>query len=250
MTAISNYLENKVLDHFLRGSALSAPNIWASLYTASAADDDSGPEVSGNEYARLAVSAWDAAASRQIASTNVATFAPASGGNWGTISHFGLHDTSSGGNLLWYGALDSTVVVQDGDIFEFGAGGLIVGIGGDISTYAANAFLDHVFGNSTLAAPTPWVSLHSADPGLTGASEYTTALAPEYVRVQVATWDAPVGGATENTNAFTNYVGEAPFFGIWDASTSGNFLFGGNATDSTTETGQNIIAGALDVVVT
>ena len=39
----------------------------------------------------------------------------ASGGNWGTITHFGIFDAASSGNLLYHGALADDKVIENGD---------------------------------------------------------------------------------------------------------------------------------------
>ena len=55
MSAASDYLENKVLDHTLATTAYTAPSaVYVGLYTSSPGDDDSGTEVSGGSYARQA----------------------------------------------------------------------------------------------------------------------------------------------------------------------------------------------------
>lgn len=99
-----------------------------------------------------------------------------------------------------------------------------------LSNYAENAILDHVFGPTPLAAPAGrYVSLHSADPGETGASELATANG--YAR-QAAAFDAAAAGVTQNNGAvtFTNTGSAwsaATHFGVWDAVSGGNFLGGG-----------------------
>jgi hypothetical protein len=53
--------------------------------------------------------------------TGVVTFPTASGGNWGTITHMGIFDASTVGNLLFHGALTTTRIVNDTDTIEFAA---------------------------------------------------------------------------------------------------------------------------------
>ena len=127
MSTKSNYLEKKVLDHVLGTSAMSSPTVYLSLYTSNPAEDDSGTELSGNGYARQAVSF--ATATTQSGGSNdgkgkalgptAAKDFTANGGNWGTVTHFGLHDNSSGGNLLYFGALTEDKLIEDGDTLRF-----------------------------------------------------------------------------------------------------------------------------------
>ena len=112
--AKSNYLENKVIDHFLGTSSTSAPsNVYMGLFTSNPTDANSGTEVSGNGYSRQVIT-FNAASSGSATNSSAETFT-ASGGNWGTITHFGIFDASTSGNLLYHGALTDDKVIEDGD---------------------------------------------------------------------------------------------------------------------------------------
>ena len=99
---------------------MTSPTVYLSLYTSNPAEDDSGTELSGNGYARQSVS-FNAASSGAGSATGptAAKDFTASGGNWGTVTHFGLHDASSSGNLLYYGALSEDKLIEDGDTLRF-----------------------------------------------------------------------------------------------------------------------------------
>lgn len=142
MAALSDYLENKLIDHLLRATAYTAPaNTYVGLLTAAPSDAGGGTEVSGGSYARVSVasgtSAWTATqggtsgASSGTGGTtsNAATinFATPSAG-WGTVTHFGVYDASTGGNLLFYGALTASKVINSGDSVSFAAGALTLQI--------------------------------------------------------------------------------------------------------------------------
>jgi len=96
----------------------------------------------------------------------------------------------------------------------------------DKSTYWRNAVIDTMTtGGSGITAITPYVSLHTADPGLTGASEVTGG---SYAR-QTVTFSAASSGATANTAAvtFTDMPSATiTHVGLWDSLSSGNFLYG------------------------
>ena len=97
---MSDYLELKFLDHFTGRSATSAPSaVYVALSTGSFGDDNSGTELSGNNYSRKAVTF--AAASGGSISSNAAVEFDAATGSFGSVSHFGIFDASSGGNLLF-----------------------------------------------------------------------------------------------------------------------------------------------------
>jgi hypothetical protein len=129
MGSFGNYLENKVLDHVFGKAAYTAPTIYVALSTADPTDDGSGmAEPSGNGYARVQTAAadWDAASGGALDNANAIEFPQASGGSWGTITHFALFDASSGGNMLAHAALSAPKTIGDGDTARFSAGALDV----------------------------------------------------------------------------------------------------------------------------
>lgn len=122
MAALSDYLENALLNHILRAVIYTSPsNLYLGLFNASPADDDSATEVSGFGYAREEVT-FAAASGGSISNDAQIDFGAPSGGDWGTVSHFGLYDASSGGNLLIHGSLTTAKVTADGDPFFYEIG--------------------------------------------------------------------------------------------------------------------------------
>lgn len=126
MTAFSDYLENELLDHTLGGAAYLSPAfVYVGLATSSFADDNSGAgEISGGAYARKAASF--AAASSGSCSTDTTITWDTATADWGTITHFGIFDASTAGNLLYHGALTASKVISNGDTFEIQSGNLTV----------------------------------------------------------------------------------------------------------------------------
>lgn len=123
MSAMSDYLENKVLDHILGTTAYTQPTtVYLGLSTATFGDDNSGTELSGSGYARQSV-AFDAASSGTADNSAVIEF-PAATGSWGTITHFGVFDALTGGNLLVHGAFTTSKTIASGDIVRISAGDL------------------------------------------------------------------------------------------------------------------------------
>ena len=95
-----------------------------------------------------------------------------------------------------------------------------------ISNYLENKVLDKVFRNTDFTVTTLHVSLHTAAVGETGANEVTGG---SYAR-QTATFDVAASGATANSGALNFTLMPAVTitdFGIWDAASVGNFLWGG-----------------------
>ena len=121
MSAMSDYLENEILDHILGTGAYTMPTtVYVGLSTGSFNDDNSGTELTGNGYARVSIS-FGAAASG-TASNDAAVEFSAATGSWGTVSHFGLFNASSAGNLLIHGALTASKVIETGDILKIAIG--------------------------------------------------------------------------------------------------------------------------------
>lgn len=130
MSAMSDYLENKLVDHIFRAQSFSAPaTLYVALFTAAPSDSGGGTEVSGGSYARASVtsslanwagtqSAGSTTASSgtggQTSNNGAITF-PSPTGNWGTVTHFGIFDAASSGNLLFHGALTASKTINSGD---------------------------------------------------------------------------------------------------------------------------------------
>jgi hypothetical protein len=141
MSAFSDYLENKLVDHILRNTAYTMPTtIYVGLYTAAPSDSGGGTEVQGGSYARVQVgpstTAWTATqggtagassgTGGQTANAADITF-PSPTANWGLVTHFGLLDALTTGNLLFHAALTSSKVVNSGDAApKFLAGALTI----------------------------------------------------------------------------------------------------------------------------
>lgn len=123
MSAFSNYLENELLDHTLGVGSFTMPaTIYLAIFTTDPTDAASGTEVSGSGYARQAVTF--AAASGGTTSNSSAETFTASGGNFGTVTHFGLFDALTTGNLLYHGALTTPRTINDGESLVFAIGDL------------------------------------------------------------------------------------------------------------------------------
>ena len=120
---MSNFLENEILDHILRNSAYTpSSTVYIGLSTGSFGDDNSGTELSGNGYTRKSI-AFDAASGGVSDNTSNVDFDAATG-SWGSVSHFGLFDASTSGNLLIHGAFSAAKTVSTGDILRIAAGEL------------------------------------------------------------------------------------------------------------------------------
>lgn len=140
MAALTDFLENKLLDWLLRGQAIGITGasaaagtgptaVFVGLLTAAPSDTGGGTEVTGGSYARVSVSSslanWagtQAAASTTASSGTSGTTSnngtitfPAPTATWGVVTHMGIWDASTGGNLLIYSALTTSKTINNGD---------------------------------------------------------------------------------------------------------------------------------------
>jgi hypothetical protein len=140
MTAMSNTLENKLIDWFFRAQAIGITGataaagtgpatLYIGLFTATPSDTGGGTEVSGGAYARVAVTssmvnwAGTQAAASTVASSgtggttsnNAAITFPIPSANWGTANSFGIFDAATTGNLLFWGPLTVNRTISLGD---------------------------------------------------------------------------------------------------------------------------------------
>ena len=128
MAGKSDYLENKFLDHVLRNTAYTQPaTVYVGLYLDGFPPTDAGggTEVSGNAYARKAV-AFGAAAGGVASNTGVITFDTPTPSGWGTVSHIGIFDAASAGNLLYWAPLSVSRLVSAGEPPFFAIGAITV----------------------------------------------------------------------------------------------------------------------------
>ena len=122
---LSNYLENKVIDHFLGTTAYTMPTtVYIALYTAAPNDAGGGTEATGGSYARQ-ISTFSAASGGATSNATNVDFPsmPAS-----TIVAIGVHDALTAGNLLVWGTLSSNKALDAGDTLRIATGDLDISI--------------------------------------------------------------------------------------------------------------------------
>ena len=136
MTAASNYLENKVLDHVLRVSAYTQPSsLYLALFTNTSANAAANLEngtltdevsTSSTAYVRKAVT-FASASSGTSATSSTVTFDAATA-SWGTITHVAIMDASTSGNVLFWGAVTTSKQIDTGDTFQVTSGNLTISL--------------------------------------------------------------------------------------------------------------------------
>jgi hypothetical protein len=125
MAEMSNYLENALINATLRATTFTSPaTVYVGLYTADPTDAGTGTEVSGGSYARQSVTFG--APSNGVSTNSAAVEFPQCTSTWGTVSHIGILDASTSGNLYYHTALDSSKTIETGDVFKIAIGNLSV----------------------------------------------------------------------------------------------------------------------------
>lgn len=128
---------------------------------------------------------------------------------------------------------------------------------GGFADYLENKLLDHIFTDGAYTPPaTLYVALSTTTPTDAGANFTEPANAYARVATVAADWSASSGGSKTNTGALTfptasGSWGTITYFGIYDASTSGNLLIWGALTAPVAvSTGQTPVFNASALVIT
>lgn len=122
---LSDYLENKLLDHFLGTTTYTKPTtVYIGLYTVVPTDAGGGTQVTGGSYARQTAT-FSAAASGTTSNTANIDFAgmPAA-----TTVAIGVFDALTAGNLLLWGTLTANKTTDAGDTLRIATGDLDISI--------------------------------------------------------------------------------------------------------------------------
>lgn len=120
MGDMSDYLKNEWRKHIFRTGSFTKPTaLYYGLYTAAPTDAGGGTEVTGGSYARVNLAPLDAnydahATAGRTRNQSTITF-PSPTAAWGTVTHMGVFDASTAGNLLFWKALNTPRVINNGD---------------------------------------------------------------------------------------------------------------------------------------
>ena len=140
MSAASNYLENKLLDHTLRGAAgaYTAPTtLYVALFLNTSGQAATNLEANAtsdevttngtNGYIRKAITFNPASNGTSVSAATV-TFDPCLLVNWGTITHVAIMDAVTAGNVIFWGGVTSPKTIEVGDTFQITAGSLTISL--------------------------------------------------------------------------------------------------------------------------
>ncbi len=126
MAQMSDYLESKLIDHVFRNIGFITPGIiHVALYATDPTDSDIGTELEATTspgYVRQTVHIG--ADTGGVALNDIEVLFPAATGDWVNITHIGIRDESTGGNLLMHKILSAPVSVLDTNNFRIPIGDL------------------------------------------------------------------------------------------------------------------------------
>lgn len=240
MTGLSNYAENELLDHVLGGADYSRPaTLYLKLYSA-APDFETG---SGGTEITLP-SDWTItnnstnfpAASGRSKSNGVVLNGPTPSTDLGVAVAFGLWDAASSGNFLGGNTFTVSKTLKANRPIFIKAGEMVLSFSaGDFSNYLANALLDHILGGGNYTRPaTMHLAMFSTNPNFATGTGGTELSGSGYARTAITNnstnFPAASGGSKSNGADITHFTPSGSFSvvgtALYDASSSGNLLFG------------------------
>lgn len=144
MAGFVDTVEQALLNHFLTDGAYTPPATMYIALSSTTPTEAAGnfTEPSTGSYARVSTAAADWAAATGTAPATKATSAvktfPTATADWvsaANLTHFGLYDASTAGNLLAWGALTTPKPVLNGDTPSFASGALVLKLGDPADSY-------------------------------------------------------------------------------------------------------------------
>lgn len=134
MSQATNYLEDEIIKHIFRTGSFTKPTVLAfALFTAAPGEAGGGTEATWTGYTRPTLNPLDAnwaatsGGNGQTSNSSAITYgAPTSGPQ--TMTHMAILDnaTIGSGNMLLYGALTASRVINNGDAAPSYAIGAVV----------------------------------------------------------------------------------------------------------------------------
>jgi len=225
MGEVTTYLSNKVLDHVLGTATYTAPGGLYLGFMSAVSDGDAGSVTEltvANNYAREAITFGVAGAvtEKQMKNTVAIQFSCTTS-NWATVTHFGVWDASTSGNLLWWGTM-TNFTLEVGKTYTIAVSGLAVGLGDKFTNYAADEMLDHINGSAwTIPTATNLALFSTATSDAGGGTEVTgTGYARQDVNFASAASEATSNTAQIQFSASGADWTTATYAAIYDQSTN------------------------------
>lgn len=123
--SFSDTFETHVLTYVFTAGSVTRPTAWhVSLHTGSPLDADSANNevsTSGTAYTRKSATFT---VSGNVASNSSSLEWATATSNFGTVTHIGIYDAATSGNLIAWSALTSSKTIETGDVFRIPSGDL------------------------------------------------------------------------------------------------------------------------------
>jgi hypothetical protein len=122
--SFTDYLEDKLLKHTFTNTAYTSPSaVYCGLFTSAPTDTGGGTELSGDAYARQAIT-FSVSGTATLCTNSSAIEFPTATGAWGTVVAVAVFDALTSGNMLAWADLASNRTIASGDIFRIPANDL------------------------------------------------------------------------------------------------------------------------------
>ena len=129
MSSMSDFLEDALINHVMRGITYTAPTAWyLGLFTADPGETAGALneiDVGATWYARKATGGWSPSAGGVTSNEAAITFNAVTGSPV-TITHVGIYDAAVGGNRLYQAPLVQSKTLDVGDVMSFAIGAITI----------------------------------------------------------------------------------------------------------------------------
>lgn len=223
----TNYTKERINDLVFNGSSITFPStLYLGAYTSEILGDGSGTEVSGGGYTRITVTFTTSGDSR----SNTAELSfPEATATWGSVSHFGLVDAASGGNVLASFEIPSAQIrnIVAGDQIDIPIGELLWSITGRLTSYTREIVNDVFVNAGTGTFPsTLYLGLFTTD--ISDGGSGTEVSGFNYARRLVNFTTSGISRSNTAQILFPTFSSGANFtithVGLIDAVTAGNII--------------------------
>ena len=271
MGTLSDYATSKLVDHVFKAAYTPAATLYLALCTAAPTAASTGTTIVETDYANYArksftVTSFNAATARKIVQALDIEFAQAGGASASVITHYAICDAATVGNMLAFGAFNSSWNVVNGNTPKIPAAEIEIEIGASTNGFtniAVHLMLNLMFRNVAWATPSATIHFGLATATIADTDtigDVTECSGNSYARepVPASSIDAAAAGVTTNGTAIVFDIPSGSWglvtslFIVDDLSGVGGDLLAfdnTNIIDQTPTTGDTVqlVIGAFDV---
>jgi hypothetical protein len=212
MGTLSNQATSDLVDHVFKSAYTPISTLYLALCTAAPTAASTGATITETDYTNyvrksITVADFDAAAARKIIQTEDIDFVQAGGVSTSDISHWAICDASSAGDMLAFGAFNSSWNVVNGNTPTIADTEIEISIGASggagFTNVAVHLMLNLMFRNIAWATPSATIHFGLATGTIAdddAIGDVTECSGGSYARepVPAASMDAASAGVTAN----------------------------------------------------